>query len=214
MYIPPHFQEQRAEEIRRIIETHPLGTMVTQGSEGLDAEHIPFEYEPGVGTGGVLRAHVARANPVLQRSRHGDPVLVIFRGPEAYVSPNWYPSKHEHHQQVPTWNYQVVHVHGRLMIRDDEKFLFAIVGKLTRRHEARTGEARPWKMSDSPPEFLQQMVANIVGIEIEITRIEAKSKLSQNKAARDREGVLGAMRERGSADMADAMQGAIGARES
>jgi transcriptional regulator len=208
MYIPSHFNETRPEEIRRIVEANPLGALVTHGAGGLDAEHIPFEYEPAAGAAGVLRAHVARANPLWQRHRDGDPALVIFGAADAYVSPNWYPSKHESHRQVPTWNYQVVHVHGRLWIRDDEKFLRAVVGRLTRSHEARSGVARPWKMSDSESDYISQLMAAIVGIEVEIIRIEAKSKLSQNKDARDRAGVIGQLRQRGVVALAEAMDDA------
>lgn len=204
MYIPGHFSENRPEEIRRIIEAHPLGTLVTNGSAGLDAEHIPFEYEPE-GVAGTLYAHVARTNPVLQTTRSGDPVLVVFAGSDAYVSPNWYPSKHELHRQVPTWNYQVVHVHGKIWFRDDEKFLRRVVGRLTRRHEERAGGTGPWKMSDSEPEYIRQMIAAIVGVEIEIGRIEAKSKLSQNKDSRDRENAAAELRTRGETELADSM---------
>lgn len=208
MYIPSHFNEPRPEEIRRIVEANPLGALVTHWAGGFNAEHIPFEYEPAAGAAGVLRAHVARANPVWQQSRNGDPVLVIFGGANAYVSPNWYPSKHELHRQVPTWNYQVVHVHGRLCIHEDGKFLRAVLGRLTRSHEAKSGVPRPWKMSDSEPDYISQLMAAIVGIEVEIIRIEAKSKLSQNKDTRDRAGVIGELRERGDVAMAEAMHNA------
>ena len=122
MYVPAHFVETRPEELARIIREHPLGVLVTHDAEGLDANHLPFEFDPGAGTHGMLTAHVARANPVWQRCALGSPVLVVFRGAEGYVSPNWYPSKHEAHRQVPTWNYEVVHAHGLLTVRDDERF--------------------------------------------------------------------------------------------
>ena len=114
--------------------------------------------------------------------------LVVFRGAHAYVSPNWYPSKHELHRQVPTWNYRVVHVHGRVRIRDDERFVRGVVARLTRRHEARTGAAKPWTMSDSAEDYIDQMLAAIVGIEIEITRMVGKWRLGQNREERDRRG--------------------------
>src|SRR5699024_1746275 len=112
--------------------------------------------------------------------------LVVFRGEDAYISPNWYPSKHESHRQVPTWNYQAVHVRGRITIRDDERFVRGHVARLTRVHEANTGTDRPWRMGDSPKAYIDQMLAAIVGIEIEITAMIGKSKLSQNKETRDR----------------------------
>ena len=159
MYIPDHFAIKSTYEAYRIIEAHPLGILVTSTEEGLDANHLPFELDA---ERGVLTAHVARANPVWKKCGEGTDALVIFRGEESYISPNWYPSKHELHRQVPTWNYQVVHIHGRLVAQDQEKFVRGVVARLTRTHEA------------------------IVGIEIQIERLEGKAKLSQNREARDR----------------------------
>lgn len=186
MYMPEHFEETRIDELHRIIGQHPLGALVVNGPGGLDANHLPFEFDAGTGGHGRLLAHVARANPVWKEVKDGDEVLVIFRAADAYISPNWYPSKHESHRQVPTWNYQVVHVHGKIAIRDDAKFVRGIVGRLTRTHETRAGENKPWKMSDSSKEYIDGLLAAIVGIEIDITRIAGKSKLSQNKEERDR----------------------------
>ena len=186
MYLPEHFEETRIEELHRIIEQHPLGALVVNGPGGLDANHLPFELDADAGGHGKLLAHVARANPVWKEVKDGDEVLVIFRAADAYISPNWYPSKHESHRQVPTWNYQVVHVHGKIAIRDDAKFVRGIVGRLTRTHETRAGENKPWKMSDSSKEYIDGLLAAIVGIEIDITRMVGKSKLSQNKEERDR----------------------------
>ena len=184
MYIPAHFLIQNSQDIHTIIQEHPLGALVTLGPQGLDANHIPFEFDPSHGAHGLLTAHVARANPVWQQCQDGADVLVIFRGNESYISPNWYPSKHETHRQVPTWNYEVVHVHGRLTVMDEEKFVRGVVARLTREHEA--SEPRPWKMGDSPPEYIAQMLKAVVGIQVEIQRIEGKAKLSQNREARDR----------------------------
>ena len=144
-----------------------------------------------------------RANPVWQECASGADVLVIFRGNESYISPNWYPSKHETHRLVPTWNYEVVHAHGRLTVRDDERFIRGVVARLTRTHEAQ--EPRPWKMGDSPADYIDGMVRAIVGIEIAITRLEGKSKLSQNREARDVQGAVQTLRERGQAALAQAM---------
>lgn len=184
MYIPAHFLIKNPQDIHTIIQEHPLGALVTLGPQGLDANHIPFEFDPSHGAHGLLTAHVARANPVWQQCQDGADVLVIFRGNESYISPNWYPSKHETHRQVPTWNYEVVHVHGRLTVMDEEKFVRGVVARLTREHEA--SEPRPWKMGDSPPEYIAQMLKAVVGIQVEIQRIEGKAKLSQNREARDR----------------------------
>jgi transcriptional regulator len=204
MYIPAHFAETRPEQLTRIIHAHPLGMLVTQGGDGLDADHIPFEYDPSVGPHGLLTAHVARANPLWQRCPSGTPVMVVFRGAEAYISPNWYPSKHETHRQVPTWNYEVVHAHGTLTVRDDERFVRGIVGRLTKRHEA--SEPVPWKMSDSAPDYIDGMLRNIVGIEIAITSVVGKVKLSQNREQRDRLGAADRLDARGGAAMARAMR--------
>ncbi|HSG79911.1 MAG TPA: FMN-binding negative transcriptional regulator, partial [Acidimicrobiia bacterium] len=185
MYLPSHFEETRIDELQRIIRDHPLGALVVAGPSGLDANHLPFELDTGEGDAGVLRTHVARANPLAGEAHDGDEALVIFRGPEAYVSPNWYPSKPETHRLVPTWNYQVVHVHGRMAIRDDVKHLRGLVARLTRTHESAAGEPTPWRMADSPAEYIDMMLAAIVGIDVVIERVVGKCKLSQNREARD-----------------------------
>jgi len=204
MYIPPHFAQTQPQELHRLMRDHPLGVLVTAGPAGLDADHIPFEFDPAAGPLGTLLAHVARANPLWQRCPSGTPVMVIFRGAEAYVSPNWYPSKHEAHRQVPTWNYEVVHVHGNLIVRDDERFVRGLVARLTRRHEG--AEPKPWKMGDSAPEFIDSMLRKIVGLEIAITSMAGKAKLSQNKEARDRLGAADTLAARGSGELAQAMR--------
>lgn len=204
MYIPPHFAVSDPEVLQRIVREHPLGALVTHGASGLDAEHVPFEFDPGAGPLGTLTAHVARANTLWQRCPTGTPVMVIFRGAEAFVSPSWYPSKHETHRLVPTWNYEVVHAHGTLTVHDDERFVRGLVARLTRRHEA--GEARPWKMSDSAPEFIDAMLRQIVGLEIAVTSLVGKSKLSQNREARDRLAAADMLAERGHEELAQHMR--------
>jgi transcriptional regulator len=201
MYIPDHFAIKDVETAYRIIEAHPLGTLVTLTSEGLDANHIPFELDA---ERGMLTAHVARANPVWRQCANGADALVIFRGDESYVSPNWYPSKHESHRQVPTWNYQVVHVHGHLAVQDQEKFVRGVVARLTRKHEAL--EPKPWKMGDSSPEYIDDMLKAIVGIEINILRIEGKAKLSQNREDRDRLNAATMLATKGDDELAEAMR--------
>ncbi len=203
MYTPAHFALTEPEALQRILRQHPLGMLVTHGPEGLDANHIPFEYDPTRGEHGTLTAHVARANPVWQRCAGGADVLVVFRGVEGYISPSWYPSKHDTHRQVPTWNYEVVHAHGRLTVRDDEKFVRGVVARLTRSHEAT--EPQPWKMGDAPPDYLDAMLQAIVGLEIAVTRWEGKAKLSQNKELRDRQGAVEALQARGREGLAAAM---------
>ncbi len=204
MYQPTAFAETRPEELQRLLQAHPLGALVCQTDAGLDANHLPFEYAPDAGPCGSLRAHIARANPLLRSAQAGADVLVIFRGLDGYVSPNWYPSKQETHRQVPTWNYEVVHAHGRLRLVDDEKFLRGLLARLTRQHEA--AEPRPWRMGDAPPDYLAQMLSMVVGIEVQVQRLEGKRKLSQNKAPADIAGVVQALRQRGHGDLADAVR--------
>ena len=127
MYIPAHFAVSDPAALHRIIREHPLGMLVRQGDNGLDADHIPFELDPATGPLGTLTAHVARANPLWQQCPSGSPVMVVFRGAEAFISPNWYPSKHESHRQVPTWNYEVVHAQGTITVHDDERFVRGLV---------------------------------------------------------------------------------------
>ena len=203
MYVPTHFDESRPEVLHALIAAHPLGILVTQGASGLDANHLPFDLETRDGSLGVLHTHVARANPVWRDTASGDEVLVVFRAADAYVSPSWYPSKHEHHRQVPTWNYSVAHAHGRMTVRDDERYLRGLVGRLTKRHEAT--QPHPWKMGDSPQAFIDQMLASIVGLEIGITRLVGKFKLGQNKEARDVLGAAQALKAQGHDAIAAAM---------
>lgn len=203
MYIPADFNEPRKEVLRAHIAQHPFGTLVTHGKSGLDANHIPFELAAEEGEFGVLRAHVARANPVWQDVANGDEVLVVFRAGDAYISPSWYPSKHEAHRQVPTWNYIVVHAYGRIAIQDDEKYVRGVVARLTRTHEA--SEPQPWKMGDAPSDYIDTLLKSIVGLQIEVTRLIGKSKLGQNKEARDIQGAAEALRARGQFQIGDAM---------
>jgi transcriptional regulator len=205
MYLPAHFAETRTTELHALIGENPLGTLVTVGPDGLDANHIPFELLTGQGEQGVLQAHLARANPLVEQIVDGMSVMVVFQGPQAYISPNWYPSKHETHQQVPTWNYQVVHAHGRIHLRDDERFVRGIVARLTREHETPAQELPPWRMTDSSPDYIARMLAAIVGIEIEIERLVGKFKLSQNKTPQDVAGAVDALAHSGHAELAAAM---------
>ncbi len=207
MYVPPHFEISNPEVLHDLIVHHPLGVLVTQSESGLNANHIPFELDATGSTQGILRAHVARNNAVWQLSTNGDEVLVVFQAEDAYISPNWYPSKHETHQQVPTWNYRVVHAYGRITIHDDEKYVRALVGRLTKKHEA--NQPKPWKMSDAPRDYMEMMVKSIVGIEIEITRKIGKFKLSQNRENRDRLNAGQVLVEQGNEILGKAMLGLV-----
>src|SRR5687767_1208695 len=183
MYNPAHFDESSPEALHALIAAYPLGALVTHGKSGLDANHLPFELRTEQGDLGVLHAHVARPNPVWRDVSNGDEVLVVFRVADAYVSPNWYPSTHEFHKQVPTWNYIVAHVHGRITIHDDEDHVRGLVSSLTAAHEDH--RPQPWRLSDSAPGYIDAMVKGIVGLEIQITRLVGKAKLSQNREDRD-----------------------------
>jgi transcriptional regulator len=205
MYLPNHFDEAREEELLRTIAAYPLGALVVSGPNGLDANHVPFLIDEASSSPRKLFAHVARTNPLWKEAKDGDEVLVIFRAEDAYVSPNWYPSKHDFHKQVPTWNYRVVHVHGKVYIRDNERFVRSVVARLTRIHEGQTGSPRPWKMTDSSPEYIDQMLSAIVGIEIEVTKMVGKWKLSQNKEERDRINAAEELRKRGAPVISGAM---------
>jgi transcriptional regulator len=185
MYVPKHFEETRIDVLHALIREHPLGTLVTTTSEGLEANHLPFEIV-AVGGLGSLRGHVARANPVWKDTLPDRDALVVFGGPQAYISPAWYATKRETGKVVPTWNYAVVHAHGRLRAIEDEDWLRALVTRLTDRHEAARDDR--WRVSDAPGDFVAQMLRAIVGVEIAITRIVGKWKVSQNRPERDRAG--------------------------
>jgi transcriptional regulator len=203
MYVPPHFDESRKETLHDLITRNAFGSLITHGKSGLDANHIPFELAADEGTLGVLHAHVARANPLWTDVADGDEVLTVFHAGDAYISPTWYPSKHETHQQVPTWNYIVVHAYGRITIHDDEKYVRGMVARLTRTHEST--QPKPWKMGDAPKEFTDTLLKSIVGLQIEITRLVGKRKLGQHKPARDIRGPAEALKALGADPIADAM---------
>ncbi|HEY2622531.1 MAG TPA: FMN-binding negative transcriptional regulator [Dyella sp.] len=199
MYMPTYFKETRSEALHALMRAYPFATLVTHGDAGLAANHLPFEL-----VGGHLHGHVARGNELARAD--GAEVLVIFRGPEGYVSPNWYPSKHETGREVPTWNYAVIHVHGRLRVVEDHTWLRQLLERLTDRHEA--GQPKPWHVSDAPADHIEKSLGGIVGLEISIERIEGKFKLSQNHPAANRAGVVEGLRQRsgrGDAELADLM---------
>lgn len=209
VYLPPHFEEQRIAAMHELIRAHPLGTIVHLGPDGLSANHIPFLIDPAAGPNGTLIAHVARNNDLWREASPVIETLVIFHGPDAYVSPNWYATKRETHEVVPTYNYAVVHAYGRIQVHDDEKWLRGVIGKLTKVMEA--PQPSPWKMADAPRDYLNARLTEIVGIEIEITRLIGKSKLSQNRPLADREGAIAGLRgtgkpgDDGTAEMMEAL---------
>lgn len=201
MYCPAHFAETRIEEMHALMRTHPLATMVTLGSDGLAADHVPFVLSPADGPYGTLRGHVARANPVWrsflpESGIAGNEVLCIFRGPASYITPNWYPGKREHGKAVPTWNYAVVEARGKLRVVEDRDWLLRQVDALTQQQEATFAE--PWSVSDAPADYLEKMLAAIVGIELEITALAGKWKTSQNQPSANRAGAAAGLRALGS----------------
>lgn len=203
MYCPAHFAPPSLAALHDLIRMHPFGALCRLGPNGLDADHLPFEFLPDEGEHGVLRAHVARANPLWQTAQPEQPVLVVFQAGDAYVSPSLYPSKTVTHRQVPTWNYQVVHAHGKLQVRDDARFVRALLERLTRTHEA--GRETPWHMGQSPRAFIDALVAAVVGLEITVTRLEGKLKLSENREADDRLAAAETLRASGASCIGQAM---------
>jgi transcriptional regulator len=188
MYLPAHFEQPDVEAIAGLLAAHPLATLVWQSADGLSAEHLPLLFDRGENDGahGTLRGHVARANP-LWRNAAGQAVMAVFHGPQAYITPSWYATKAATGKVVPTWNYAVVHAHGRLRVHEDSAWLRALVGRLTDTHEA--PRQLPWHVHDAPPDYVTQMLGAIVGIEIELTQLVGKWKLGQNRGRADREGV-------------------------
>ncbi len=206
VYLPQHFAETDIETMHRLINEFPLATLVTFGSDGLTANHIPFILDSRTGPDGRLLAHVARKNPVWHDHDPESGALVIFQSSDAYISPNWYATKPETGEVVPTWNYLVVHVYGSITVHDDPKWVRGQAGMLTKRQES--SQPTPWKMADAPPAFTSSQLEQIVGLEIPIDRIIGKSKASQNRTDADREGAMAGLRQTGDpgdAAMADRM---------
>lgn len=188
MYTPRHFAQMDRQALDALMRAYPFATVVMSRADGLAANHLPLE----LAGEGVLQGHVARGNELAKAD--GAQVLVIFQGADAYVSPNWYPSKQLTHREVPTWNYSVVHVHGRLRVIEDKNWLLGLLQRLTDRHEA--SEPSPWKVSDAPADHVEKLLNAIVGLEIIVERCEGKFKLSQNHPAENRAGVVQGLRAR------------------
>jgi transcriptional regulator len=207
MYTPKQFAETDPKVLHALIESQPLGAWVTLTEEGLVANHVPFFLDTTRGEHGTLVGHVARANPVWKTLSTTVPSIVIYQGAQSYITPSWYPSKHEHHKAVPTWAYAVVHAHGVPQVRDDATWLHAHVSQLTNRHEAKRAE--PWHVSDAPTDYVDTMLKAIVGIEIPITKLQGKWKLNQHRPAPDKEGTMAGLSEcpdTASREMADLMK--------
>lgn len=195
MYLPSHFEESRAEVLHQLMRTHPLGLLVTQARQHADsapapieANALPFHLDAARGPHGTLVAHVARANPVWHEARTDAEVMVVFQGPQAYISPGWYATKAESGKVVPTWNYVLVEARGRLIVRDDAAWVHALVSTLTDLHEA--ARPAPWKVTDAPADYIAATQRAIVGIEVELTSLKGKWKVSQNRSLADRASVV------------------------
>lgn len=204
MYLPRHFAETDPARLHALVRAHPLGTLITQGADGQPvADLLPFELCVQADGSACLRTHVARANPLWRAHPAGQPVLVLFQGGDAYVSPSAYPSKHENGKAVPTWNYTLVQARGPLRVIDgDAAWLRAFLHALTQRHEA--AQAAPWRLDDAPAAYIDAMLAAVVGLEVAVTTLQGKFKLSQNQPPANRQGVHDALAALGH-PLADAM---------
>jgi transcriptional regulator len=208
MYQPPHFREDRLDVQHALIRAHPLGLLVTFGGAGLVANPVPFVIDPSASPLGTLRAHLSRANAQWRDFDPDHEALVVFQGAEAYITPSWYEAKRQHGKVVPTWNYAMVQAYGRLRVMDDPAWLLGQISTMTAAQEA--AQPEPWSVGDAPPPFVAAQLKGIVGIEIDITRIEGKWKVSQNRSEADRQGVSAGLRlaeddaSRAMADLVDA----------
>lgn len=188
MYIPPLFREDELPVLHETMRQAGLATLVTMGADGMEASHVPLLLDPSPAPHGTLLGHIARANPQWRRVAAGVPALAIFLGPDAYVSPSWYPTKAETGKVVPTWNYVAVHAYGAIEFFDDKARLLDLVTRLTEQHEG--ARASPWAVSDAPADYIEGMLGAIVGFAVPIDRLEGKWKMSQNRPAEDRAGVV------------------------
>lgn len=210
MYINRQHRFGSEEAMRTLIEANALGAWVLAGEDGMAANHIPFLFEPERGPHGTLVGHVARANPVWRALGRPAQSLVIFQGPQAYITPNWYPGRTEHGEVVPTWDYAVVHVHGVARAVEDRDWLRAMLRRLSAAQEA--GQPGPWTVDGAPPACIDRLLRAIVGIEIAVTRLEGKLKASQDEAMQDRLGTVRGLRALGcprAAAMAELVEKAL-----
>jgi transcriptional regulator len=201
MYIPPQFEQADIAMLHELIRQYPLATLVTLGAKGLDANHIPLHFSPTPEPHGVLRGHVARANPLWRDFSTDTESLAIFHGAQAYVSPSWYATKQATHKVVPTWNYAVVHAYGVVRVIDDATWIRTQLEALTVQNEA--AFAQPWAVSDAPQDFTEKLIASVVGIELVITRLLGKWKVSQNQPPQNQSSVIAGLNANGQNAMAE-----------
>ena len=191
MYLPAFFREDRVEVMSELMRRYPLATLVTVGETGIEANHLPLLYDPEPAPFGTLHGHLARANNQWRETRPEQGALAVCQGPQAYVSPSFYPSKAEHGKVVPTWNYAVVHAHASVVIHEEPEWLRGLVTRLTESQEA--AFANPWQVSDAPGDYIEGLLKAIVGIELRIHKLEGKWKASQNRNDADRAAVMAAL---------------------
>lgn len=202
MYIPPQFEEVRQSEIKRVVDQFPLATIICQKDGTLIANHIPLLWTDD----STMIGHIALANPLHRIFPDGTDALAIFHAQDTYISPNWYKTKQTSHSHVPTWNYQVVHMQGRLTFDDTKKAKLSAVGKLTKTHETLHSGDKEWKMADAPKDYMDEMLDNIVAFEFAIIKTIAKSKISQNRAAEDYASVTEMMEKKNLSFLAQSMK--------
>lgn len=203
MYLPTHFKQENHSELFDLIQKNPLGSVMVIHDGEIIANHIPFELDVSYGELGLLRGHIAKANPLADIMNQPLSVYVIFHADQAYISPSWYEGKQEHHRVVPTWNYRVVHVQGTIRKIEDEKYLRGVLARLTRIHEE--NQETPWKMGDAPTDFIEAQLEKVVAIEIEIESMIGKFKVSQNKSQLDAKNIVNAL-ENSNPEMAESIQ--------
>ncbi|OAI13973.1 transcriptional regulator [Methylomonas koyamae] len=201
MYIPKHFDESRIEVMRALIRNYPLATLVTLSADGLNANHIPLHLTDDGSPYGSLRGHIARSNPIWTDFDQQTEVLAVFQSENAYISPSWYATKPQTGKVVPTWNYAAVHAYGKLRIIDDPAWIRRQLEAMTEEFEA--GFPEPWSVADAPVDFTERLITQIIGIEISVTRLQGKCKVSQNQPPENRNSVIEALRASGQPAMAD-----------
>lgn len=204
MYIPAHFNEDRTAVLHDLIRAGGLATLVSMTDEGIIASHAPLMLDPAPAPYGTLVGHLAKANPHARLANAAIQTLVIFHGPDSYITPSYYAAKKEHGKVVPTWNYTAIHAYGTLEVFDDPARLLGVVTRLTNQYEI--PRASPWAVSDAPEDFVQGMLRGIVGISLPIARLEGKVKMSQNRPSADQTGVIDGLRRDGQPDMAEAVE--------
>ena len=207
MYIPEAFQQSDVGAMRELMSAHPLATLINHSSNGLNANHLPLYLLDAPAPLGTLQGHVSRANPLVAELEEKGEVLAVFHGPDAYVTPSWYPAKRDTGKAVPTWNYAAVHAYGTVRLIEEGAWLRDHLEMLTDHHEVAFPE--PWSVNDAPAEFTERLMGHIVGIEIAVTRLEGKWKVSQNQPPQNRAGVVEGLRSMGCDDasaMADLVE--------